>query len=137
MPRYLTAAAIAGGLCVASLSGEVLAGILPAAIVVALVAVDYALWERRGRPWHDWSVILLLLPAIFAAVWITVGGLAMGVERTDGERLAFEVGPGVALVGLLCTLISYHGRHHPDEAPTGRSSTQRPAAAEGRIRDRS
>jgi hypothetical protein len=39
-----------------------------------------------------------------------------GVERTDAERLAFEVGPGVALVGLLCTLISYHGRHHPDES---------------------
>jgi hypothetical protein len=61
-------------------------------------------------------VILLLLPAILASVWIAVGGLATGVERTDGARLAFEVGPGVALVGVLCTLISYHGRHHPDEA---------------------
>jgi hypothetical protein len=129
------AAAIAGALCVVSLSGEVAAGILPAAVVVALVAVDYALWERRGRPWHDWSVILLLLPAIFAAVWITVGGLITGVERTDGERLAFEVGPGVALVGLLCTLVSYHGRHHPDEQPRGRSRTQRPDAAEGRSSD--
>jgi hypothetical protein len=137
VPRYLTVAAIAGALCVASLSGEVLAGILPAAIVVALVAVDYALWERRERPWHDWAVILLLLPAIFAAVWITVGGLITGVERTDGERLAFEVGPGVALVGLLCTLISYQGRHHPDEAPTASSRTNRPDAAEGHIRDRS
>jgi hypothetical protein len=137
VPRYLTAAAIVGALCVASLSGEWLSGILPAAVVVALAAVDYVLWERRGRPWHDWTVILLLLPAIFAAVWITVGGLVTGVERADGERLAFEVGPGVALVGLLCTLISYHGRHHPDEEPTGRSRTQRPDAAEGRSRDRS
>jgi hypothetical protein len=25
------------------------------------------------------------------------------------------VGPGIGLVGLLCTLIAYHGRHHPFE----------------------
>jgi len=115
MPRYLTAGAVLGALCVAVLSGEILTGALPAGVVLALVLVDYARWERRGRPWHDWTVILLLLPAIAAAVWIAVGGLAMGVERTDGARLAYEVGLGVALVGLLCTLISYHGRHHPDE----------------------
>jgi len=135
VPRYLTVAAIAGALCVAALSGELLTGILPAAVVAALTAVDYVLWERGGRPWHNWSVILLLLPAIFAAVWITVGGLVTGVERTDGERLAVEVGPGVALVGLLCTLISYHGRHHPDEEPRGRSRTSTPDAVEGGIRD--
>jgi hypothetical protein len=80
-------------------------------------------------------VILLLLPAIFAAGWITVGGLVMGVERTEGGRLAFEVGPGVALVGLLCTLISYHGRHHPDEEAAERSRASTPGAAEGRSRD--
>jgi len=115
MPRYLTAGAVLGALCVAVLSGEILTGALPAAVALALVLGGYARWERRGRPWHDWTVILVLLPAIAAAVWIAIGGLAMGVERTDAARLAYEVGPGVALVGLLCTLISYYGRHHPDE----------------------
>ena len=115
MPRYLTAAAVALGLWTAGASREVLTGILPAAVVVALAALDYRLWTGRGRPWHDWAVILLLLPPILAAVWITVGGLVTGVERSDEARLLLEVGPGVALTGLLCTLISYHGRHHPDE----------------------
>ena len=94
-------------------SGEVLTGILPAVVVLLLAVADYALWERRNRPWHDWTVILLVLPAILAAVWVCVGGLVTGVERSDEARLLLEVGPGVALTGLLCTLISYHGRHHP------------------------
>jgi hypothetical protein len=93
----------------------VLIGILPAVLVLVLAVADYALWSRRKRPWHDWTVILLLLPTIFAAVWIAVGGLVTGIERSDEERLLLEVGPGVALTGLLCTLISYHGRHHPSE----------------------
>ena len=115
MPKYLTGGAVLGALCVLVLSEEILTGALPAGVVLALVLGDYARWEGRGRPWHDWPVILLLLPAIAAAVWIAIGGLAVGVERTDAARLAYEVGPGVALVGLLCTLVSYHGRHHPDE----------------------
>ena len=115
MPRYLTAGAVALGIWVAAASGELLTGILPGAIVVALAAWDYRLWETRGRPWHDWRVILLLLLPIFSAVWIAVGGLVSGVERSDEARLLLEVGPGVALTGLLCTLISYHGRHHPHE----------------------
>ncbi len=115
MPRYLTAAAAALALYVALASGEALTGILPAALALVLVPVDYGLWTRRGRPWHDWTVILLLLPAILAAVWIAVGGLVTEVERSHEARLLLEVGPGVALTGLLCTLISYHGRHHPDE----------------------
>ena len=101
------------GLWVVAASGEVLTGILPGVLVVILAVADYALWSRRKRPWHDWTVILLLLPAILAAVWIAVGGLVTGVERSDEARLLLEVGPGVALTGLLCTLISYHGRHHP------------------------
>ncbi len=96
-------------------SGEVLTGILPGALVLIFAVADYALWMRRKRPWHDWTVILLLLPAILAAVWIAVGGFLMDVERSDEARLLLEVGPGVALTGLLCTLISYHGRHHPRE----------------------
>jgi hypothetical protein len=100
---------------VAAGSGEVLTGILPAVLVLVLAVADYALWSRRKRPWHDWTVILILLPAILAAVWIAVGGLVTGVERSDDGRLLWEVGPGVALTGLLCTLISYHGRHHPLE----------------------
>ena len=82
-------------------------------MVIVLALADYALWVRRKRPWHDWTVILLLLPAILTAVWIAVGGLVTGVERSDEARLLLEVGPGVALTGLLCTLISYHGRHPP------------------------
>jgi hypothetical protein len=115
VPRYLTLGALALSLWVAAASRELSTGILPAVVVLTLAAADYALWERRDRPWHDWTVILLLLPPILASVWIAVGGLVTGVERSDEARLLLEVGPGVALTGLLCTLISYHGRHHPDE----------------------
>ena len=88
---------------------------MPAVAILVLAVGDYLLWERRNRPWHDWTVILLLLPAILLAVWIAVGGLVVGVDRSDEARLLLEVGPGVALTGLLCTLIAYHGRHHPLE----------------------
>jgi hypothetical protein len=115
LPRYLTAGAVALALWVAIGSREPLTGILPALVVLVLAAADYLLWSARGRPWHDWTVILLLLPAILSAVWIAVGGLVTGVDRSDEARLLLEVGPGVALTGLLCTLISHHGRHHPDE----------------------
>ena len=115
MPRYLTAGAVAFALWVAVGSREVLTGILPALVILVLAVADYRLWTERARPWHDWTVILLLLPAILSAVWIAVGGLVTGVDRSDEARLLLEVGPGVALTGLLCTLISYHGRHHPDE----------------------
>jgi hypothetical protein len=115
LPKYLTAASAALALWVAIGSREPLTGILPALVVLVLAVADYRLWSVRGRPWHDWKVILLLLPAILSAVWIAVGGLVTGVDRSDEARLLLEVGPGVALTGLLCTLISYHGRHHPDE----------------------
>jgi hypothetical protein len=45
-------------------------------------------------------VIVLLLPVIACAVWIT------WVDRA----------PGIGLLGIGCVLISYHGRHHPLEA---------------------
>lgn len=115
MPRYLTAATLVLAFWVAVASGEAWTGILPATAILALAVADYVVWERRARPWHDWTVIVLLLPAIFAAVWIGVGGLLLAVERSDAGRLALEVGPGVGLTGLLCTLISYHGRHRPGE----------------------
>ncbi len=115
MPRYLTAAAAALALYVEAVSKELWTGIVPGGIVFVCAIVDYVLWERSGRPWHDWRVIVLLLPAIAAAVWIAVGGLVTGVERSDEARLLVEVGPGVALTGLLCTLISYHGRHRPGD----------------------
>ena len=115
MPRYLTAATVVLALWVAVASGEPWTGILPASTILALAVADYVVWERRARPWHDWTVIVLLLPAIFAAVWIGVGGLLLGAERSDDGRLALEVGPGVGLTGLLCTLVSYHGRHRPGE----------------------
>ena len=115
MPRYLSAGAVVLALWVAIRSGEVWTGTFPATLVVLLAIVSYVYWERRGRPWHDWAVILTLLPAILASVWIGVGGLLLDVARTDDQRLLYEVGPGIGLVGLLCTLIAYHGRHHPDE----------------------
>ena len=93
--------------------GNVLAEALPGALVLPFALGDWVLWRHRGKPWHDWTVILLLLPAIFAAVWMGVGGLLLDVTRTDSERLLYEVGPAIGLVGLLCTLISYHGRHRP------------------------
>jgi hypothetical protein len=127
VPRYLTLGAFVVALWVAVASDEILTGVLPAVVVLIVVAADYALWERRGRPWHDWTVILLLLPAIASAVWIAVGGLVMEVDRSRPERLLLEVGPGVALTGLLCTLISYHGRHHPDE-PRARTRPDTPRA---------
>jgi hypothetical protein len=116
VPRYLTVGTVLLSSWVAVASGEPWTGILPASTILALAVADYAVWERRARPWHDWTVILLLLPAIFAAVWIGVGGLLLGVERSDEGRLALEVGPGVGLTGLLCVLVSYHGRHRPEEA---------------------
>ena len=120
MPKYLTAGAVVLALWVAIASREVWTGVLPGILVACLAFADYWLWERRGRPWHDWTVISLLLPAIFASVWIGVGGLLLEVERSDAGRLVYEVGPGIGLVGLLCTLIAYHGRHHPLE---GRGET--------------
>jgi hypothetical protein len=60
-------------------------------------------------------VILLLLPAIAAGVWIGIGALALDAAFSREELLGIAVGPGIALVGLLTTTISYHGRHHPDE----------------------
>jgi hypothetical protein len=115
VPKYLTAGAIVLALWVAARSGEAWTGVLPAAVVVLCALVSYVHWERHGHPWHDWMVILTLLPAIFAGVWIGVGGLLLDVARTDDQRLVYEVGPGIGLVGLLCTLIAYHGRHHPAE----------------------
>jgi hypothetical protein len=114
MPEYLTAGAVVLGLWVAVRSGEAWTGILPASLVVLLALISYLHWERHGRPWHDWAVILTLLPAILASVWIGVGGLLLDVARTDDARLVYEVGPGIGLVGLLCTLIAYHGRHYPE-----------------------
>ena len=119
MPKYLTAAAVVLALWVAVGSGELWTGVVPGALVAAPAVADYWLWQRRNRPWHDWTVILLLLPAIFAAVWIGVGGLLLDVSRSDSSRLLYEVGPAIGLVGLLCTLIAYHGRHHPNEAAGG------------------
>ncbi len=115
MPRYLTLGASALAVWVLAYGREPWTAILPAAVVLVAVFADYALWRRRGQPWHDSTVILLLLPAIGAGVWIAVGGLVVDVDRSDDGRLLAEVGPGVALTGILCTLISYHGRHHPDE----------------------
>lgn len=113
LPSWLTPPIAAVAIAVAVASQEPITGVFPAIVVAVLSAADYALWHRRGRPWHDAAVIVLLLPALAGAVWIAIGGLLLDVERSDAERLLFEVGPGVALTGLTTTVISYHGRHDP------------------------
>ena len=91
-------------------------GPIPAGVVFACALGDWRLWLDRGKPWHDWAVIVLLLPAIGAAVWITVGATLLELPLTRPELLGTSIGPGIALIGLLTTTISFHGRHHPDEA---------------------
>ena len=98
---------------VAAASTCVSAGIAPAIVAAAFVAADYVVWRRRGKPWHDPLVICLLLPALACGLWIGIGGEVVGMHRGVAGRLAVEVGPGLALTGLVCTLVSYHGRHHP------------------------
>jgi hypothetical protein len=90
-------------------------GPIPAAVVLICALVDWRLWLARGKPWHDWAVILLLLPAIGTAVWVTVGATLLELDLTRPELLGVSIGPGIALIGLLTTTISFHGRHHPDE----------------------
>ena len=93
------------------------ATVLPALVAAGFVGLDYALWVRRERPWHDPFVVALLLPALAAALWLGIGGTALGDGRGDAGRLVLEIGPGLALTGLVCTIVSYHGRHHPEEGP--------------------
>jgi hypothetical protein len=113
LPSWLTPPIAAIGIAVAAASQEVLTGALPGMLAAAATLADYVLWRKRGRPWHDPAVIVLLLPALASAVWIGVGGLVLGVERSDEARLLLEVGPGIALTGLITTVISYYGRHAP------------------------
>jgi hypothetical protein len=113
LPSWLTPPIAAIGVAVAAASEEMLTGVLPGALGAVVAIAGYALWRKRRRSWHDPAVIGLLLPALACAVWIGVGGLVLGVERSDEARLLVEVGPGIALTGLITTLISYHGRHDP------------------------
>jgi hypothetical protein len=125
LPSWLTPPIAAIGIAVAVASQEVLTGVLPGVLAAAAAVADYALWRKRGRPWHDPAVIVLLLPALACAVWIGVGGLVLGVERSDGARLLLEVGPGIALTGLVTTVISYHGRHPLTESAVEAAKVQR------------
>jgi hypothetical protein len=109
-------------LWVAAASGRTLTGVLPGVVAAGAVAGDYAVWRRRGKPWHDAAVIILLLPALAGGLWIGVGGTLLDVHRGDAGRLLLEVGPGLALTGLVTTLISYHGRHRPSDPYPGRAS---------------
>jgi hypothetical protein len=113
LPDALTPAAVAVCVWVAAASMQAWTGIVPALIAAQLFAADYALWRARGKPWHDPPVIVLLLPAIACGLWIGIGGLVTGMHRGGPGRLLLEVGPGLALTGLACTLVSYHGRHRP------------------------
>ena len=111
LPTWLTPPIVAIAVAVAAASQEVVTGVVPGLLAALFALTDYVLWRRRGRPWHDRDVIVLLLPALASAVWIGVGGLLLDVERSDEARLLLEVGPGIALTGMITTVISYHGRH--------------------------
>ena len=100
----------------ASALNKALIGPVPAAVVLACSVLDWRVWLRRGKPWHDWTVIMLLLPAIGAAVWVAVGATLLELPLSRPELLGTSIGPGIALIGLLTTTISFHGRHHPYEA---------------------
>jgi hypothetical protein len=124
LPSFLTPPVVAAAVWVsitpyvatdASTLDRALVGPVPGGVALLFAVWDYVLWRRRGRPWHDWAVICLLLPAIAAGVWIGVGALVLDAGLSRTELLGIAVGPGIALVGLLTTVISYHGRHHPDE----------------------
>jgi hypothetical protein len=114
LPTALTPPAAAVAVWVAAASGgRVLSGILPGALAAAVVLVAHVAWRRRGKRWHDGLVIVALLPALACGLWIGVGGIVLDVARSDAGRLLVEVGPGLALTGLVTTIISYHGRHDP------------------------
>lgn len=113
LPTALTPLAAAVGVWVAAASGRGWTGILPGVLAVVVVAADYALWRRLGKPWHDPLVIVVLLPALACGIWIGIGGTLLDVSRSTGGRLGLEIGPGLALTGLVTTIVSYHGRHLP------------------------
>jgi len=83
LPDALTPAALATCAWVAIASREPWTGIVPAAVAAACFAGAYALWQRRGEPWHDPLVIVLVLPALAAGLWIGVGGTLLDVARSD------------------------------------------------------
>lgn len=125
LPSFLTPALVAVSAWVAiapwiwvdgaSALEQAAIGSIPGVVAAVFALADYALWRRRGRPWHDWAVIVLVLPVVAAGVWVAVGALILDLGLSRDELLGLAVGPGIALVGLACTTISYHGRHHPDE----------------------
>lgn len=92
LPDALTPAAVAVA------AWGAVAGSAPAgALGGVFAALAWALWTRRGRPWHDLATVALLLPALAGALWLAAASTA----------------PGVALTGLVCALCGYQGRHRP------------------------
>ena len=115
LPAALTPLLAAVGVWAAAASERPLTGILPGAVAAAAALAADALWRRRGKRWHDAPVILALLPALAAGLWLAVGGIVLEVHRSEAGRLLLEVGPGLAITGLATTVISYHGRHRPED----------------------
>jgi hypothetical protein len=113
LPDLLTPAAVAVCVWVAAASEHVWTGIVPGLLAAQFLVVGYAVWRARGKPWHDPLVIALPLPALACGLWIGIGGLVLEEHRGSAGRLLLEVGPGLALTGLVCTIVSYHGRHLP------------------------
>jgi hypothetical protein len=104
---------------VAAASGEAWSGVLPAAVAAVAAVAAWALWRRRGTPWHDALAIVLLLPGLAAGLWLGAGGILLHVHRGEAGRLLLEVGPGLALTGLVTSVVGYHGRHHPGDDARG------------------
>ncbi len=113
LPTALTPFGVAVAIAAAALPGEAVAARAAAAVAAVCLACGYAVWRLRGRRMHDGRAILVLLPAVPASVWLTVGGLALGRSGTPAHRLALEVGPGLAVAGLTAAILGYHGRHDP------------------------
>lgn len=113
LPTALTPGAVAVALYVAVRPGEAAGARAAGALAALSVAAGHAVWLSRGGRMHDGRAILALLPAVPAAVWVTVGGLALSYAETASRRLVLEVGPGLVLAGLTATILGYHGRHDP------------------------
>ena len=113
LPTLLTPPGVAVALYVAVRPGEAAGARAAGAAAALCLTAAYAVWLAGGRRMHDGRAIVSLLPAVPAAVWVTVGGLALVHAESASRRLALEVAPGLALVGLTAMVLGYHGRHDP------------------------
>jgi hypothetical protein len=80
---------------------------LPDALTPGAIAVCVWVVAASRKPWTG------IVPAAVAALFLVLDYGLWRRRRARWRRLALEVGPGLALTGLVCTLVSYYGRHRP------------------------